>query len=142
MLPGSGRSTFITVLALVWIPQLRGASGSSEGLNVGLSYWLLFGLFQGISHGQAENQDRRIFNQGIQRSFRNSGLMGIVGGRAILISGILNIGVGIETALGPNTFGLRIDLSVGPSVAISFGQLSGLRFFGPGIGPTCGLSYW
>ncbi len=39
MLPGSGRSTFITVLAPVWIPQLRGASGSSEGLNVGLSYW-------------------------------------------------------------------------------------------------------
>lgn len=112
--------------AAQWCQQVEESIGVGEGLNVGLSYWLLFGLFQGISHGQVENQDRRMFNQGIQCSFRDSGLIGIVSGGAILITDILNIGVSIdETALGPNTFGLRIDLSVGPSVAISFGQLSG-----------------
>jgi hypothetical protein len=47
----------------------------SRGLSTGLNYWCLLGLYQGIAQEQIENQDRRIANQGIHRSLRNSVVM-------------------------------------------------------------------
>lgn len=40
------------------------------GLSAGLSYWLLLGLIQGISHERIEDQDRRVFNQGMRQDHR------------------------------------------------------------------------
>jgi len=65
-------------------------SGLIGGLSAGLSYWLLLGLFQGISHERVEDQDRQVFNQGIRRSFRNSGIMGILSGAVIGATGVLS----------------------------------------------------
>src|SRR5205823_2511663 len=67
--------------------------GLNYGLCAGLSYWLLLGLFQGISHERVEDQDRRVFNQGIRGSFRNSGIMGIISGAVIGAMGVLSIGL-------------------------------------------------
>jgi MFS family permease len=55
----------------------------SYGLSIGLSYWLWFGLFQGIAPERIEDQDRRIPNQGIQRSLYNSVIMSIISGAII-----------------------------------------------------------
>ncbi len=83
--------------------------GLNDALCAGLSYWLLLGLFQGISHERVDDQDRRVFNQGIRRSFRNSGIMGIISGAVIGAMGALSTG-----------------LSVGLSAAVSVGQSNGL----------------
>ncbi len=72
-----------------------GLSYVTNGLNIGLSYWLLLGLYQGMAKVGIEDRDRRRPNQGIHRSLRNSVIMGIIGGGIIGIigelSGVLNI---------------------------------------------------
>jgi hypothetical protein len=51
----------------------------------------LLGFFQGISHERVEDLDRQRLNEGIKRSFRNSGIMGIIGGGVIGGVGILSL---------------------------------------------------
>ena len=93
------------------------------GLSAGLSYWLLLGLFQGISHERVEDQDRRVFNQGIRRSFRNSGIMGVISGGIIGAMGILSA----VLTVAPSG-----DLTYTPGLALSKGLNYGLNY---------GLSY-
>lgn len=129
------------VLVLLWLsygirigyldsPTRRGLSagllyglgdGLISGLSVGLSYWLLIGLLQGISNERVEDRDRRVFNQGIRRSFRNSGIMGIIGGAVIGASGALSTGL----SAGLNGSGV-VELNYA-------GQISGL-YVNPGYG--------
>lgn len=98
------------------------SGGLSGGLSVGLSYWLLFGLFQSVSQEQVENQDRHVFNQGIQRSLRNSRVMGVIGGGVIGIITILSHGLGNGLSVGLYflRYGLmRYGLSGGPGYELS-----------------------
>ncbi len=74
----------------------------SAGLSFVLSYWFLLGLLQGIVHEQVEDQDRRVFNQGIHRSFRTSVILGILSGSIIGMIGILSIWLSYRLSQGPN----------------------------------------
>jgi NACHT domain len=101
-------------------------NGLLYGPSAGLSYWLLLGLFQGISHDRVEDRDRRVFNQGIRRSFRNSGIMGIIGGAMIWATGVLRAGL---------SAGLNGEASFNLS---NNGQISGL-IITPGKGLSVAL---
>jgi DNA polymerase III delta prime subunit len=109
--------------------------GLFYGLSAGLSYWLLLGLFQGISHERVENQDRRVFNQGIRRSLRNSGIMGVISGGVIGAMGILSAvlilvpsAVLYLTLRGGLTYALGLALSNGLNFALSNGLNYALRY--------------
>jgi hypothetical protein len=80
-------------------------AGLSEGLSLGLLYWLLLGLYQSIAQERIEDQDRRVPNQGIRQSLRNSMLLAFTGG--LMIGGI-----------GIVTFGLSNWLSIGWNAAL------------------------
>ncbi|SRR6266851_1671296 len=95
ILVGLGSGTFVVFYKPPYGWQSGGliyglGRGLIEGLSAGLSFWLLLGLFQGISHERVEDQDRRVFNQGIRRSFRNSRIMGIISGAVIGATGVLS----------------------------------------------------
>ena len=86
------------------------SSGLSLGLSSGLTYWILLGLFQGISSEQIEDRFRRVPNQGIRRSFRNSALMGIISGGVIWVIGML--------IFGEHLAELRAELRAEPRAAL------------------------
>jgi serine/threonine protein kinase len=73
--------------------------GLSYGLSAGLLYWLLLGLYQSIAQERIEDQDRRVPNQGIRQSLRNSLLLGFISGT--MIGGIAIV-----------TFALSYELNV------------------------------
>jgi serine/threonine protein kinase len=79
----------------------------SFGLGFGLLYWLLLGFYQSIVQERIEDQDRRVPNQGIRLSLRNSLLIG-------LICGIKIVGIGIVT------FGLSEGLRHGLRFWLSY----------------------
>ena len=99
--------------------------GLSYGLSVGLSYWLLLGLFQGISYERVEDQDRRIFNQGIQRSFRTSWIIGVISGAVIGAVGVLSNRLSIAGGVRLS-HGLPIGLFIDPGFGLSVGLQAGL----------------
>ena len=60
-----------------WLGKvLVGALGI--GLSLGLSYWLLIGLFQGVSSEIIDDQQRMTPNQGIHRSAYNGLMLGCI----------------------------------------------------------------
>ncbi len=63
--------------------------GLSYGLSAGLLYWLLLGLYQSIAQERIDDQDRRVPNQGIRQSLRNSLLLGLISGTMIGGTGIV-----------------------------------------------------
>ncbi len=65
-------------LGSMLIPWLK--DGLIAGLSVGLSYWLILGLFQGVSSTTIDDQHRSRPNQGIHLSRRNGLTLGLVGG--------------------------------------------------------------
>jgi hypothetical protein len=105
------------------------SAGLSYGLSVGLIYWLLSGLLQGIAQERIEDQDRRVPNEGIQRSLRNSIMTGIISGGIIGVISTLSL-----VAVSVLSYGLSFGLSRG----LSFGLSHGLSF-GLGNGPQVGL---
>jgi hypothetical protein len=113
------------------------SQGLGLGLSVGLSYWSVLGLFQGVAQERINNQDRRVANQGIHRSLRNSMIMGIIGGTIIGIIGILKywLLLGLNNVLSPGpkiklisglSSGPKIELISEPSAILSYGLLLGL----------------
>jgi hypothetical protein len=93
----------------------------------------LLGLFQGISQERIEDQDRRLANQGVHYSLRNSVLMAIVSGGIVGIIGIVsNVIVGI-------IYIVYYTLSFGLNYTLSFGQ-SYILSSGPSIGLVIGVS--
>jgi serine/threonine protein kinase len=54
--------------------------GLIAGLSIGFSYWLILGLFQGVSSTTIEDRHRSRPNQGIHQSGRNGLTLGLVGG--------------------------------------------------------------
>lgn len=75
------------------------ALGLGVALNIGLSYWLLLGLYQGITQEHLNDLDRRQFNQGIRRSLRNGALLSLLSagiiGVILVLSRVLSIGLEI-----------------------------------------------
>ena len=109
--------------------------GLSAGLGIGLNYWILLGLFQGISSEQIEEQLRRVPGQGIRASLRRSLLMGLISwGVLWLISTLVGYGVSTWLTWVPSNGlieGFHIWLANGgPNVllswALSFGWVLGL----------------
>jgi uncharacterized membrane protein len=76
--------------------------GFGLGLNSGLTYWFLLGLFQGVTQEQVEDQHRHMFNQGIRHSLRNGVIMSIISAGLIGITSTLSFGLiqGTEYELG------------------------------------------
>jgi serine/threonine protein kinase len=101
----------------------------SIGLSTGLSYWFLLGLSQGMAQERIEDQDRRITNQGIHRSLRNSVTMGIIGGIMIGSLGMLSYAL----IYGPNHWlsqqGLLTSISGGLLICMLFGGLAAFRHY-------------
>jgi hypothetical protein len=52
----------------------------TSGLGAGLSYWVLIGLFNGLSSNRLDEHDYVVPNQGIRRSLRNGFYIGIISG--------------------------------------------------------------
>jgi hypothetical protein len=119
------------LLGVGLINLLRNSLGVGLGFGLSLagSYWLLFGLFGGVSSTAFREQQRAIPNQGIRRSGRNGLLLGILGGS---IAGVIG-GAGILMS-----FGLALWLSFG----VNNGLIDGLnvwRSSGWQIGLAVGL---
>ncbi len=97
--------------------------GLSLGLSFGLCYWLFFGLFQGVSSSTLNDSSRITPNQGIQRSARNSIIIGLISGCVIwllcILYSILNISLYLSLTAG---------LSNGLSYGLRSGLVDGLRF--------------
>jgi NACHT domain len=90
---------------LSWVSDGELSKGLSDGLGIALGsglsaasgYWLLIGLFQGVSSTSFREHQRAIPNQGIRRSGRNGLVMGLlasiiaamIGGGAFLVSSVL-----------------------------------------------------
>jgi hypothetical protein len=120
-------SLLFTGITTIFLTLNNGLSlGIGGGLSFGLSYWCLLGLFQGIAQEQVEDQDRRIANQGIHRSLRNSVIMGIVSGTIIGSIGLLKYGLSLWLIRGLNDI-LRYGLSLGPIPVLSFVLNYGLK---------------
>jgi hypothetical protein len=100
-------------------------SGLSLGLSAGLSYWLLLGFVQGIASEQIENRDRRIPNQGIQRSLRNCLMLGGISTVLIWLSYWLNSVLGYGLTFGL-TYGLNAGLNYGVRIGWFVGCCGGL----------------
>ncbi len=137
--PGHLRITvLLTCIGVIFAWLGQGLSqGLSVGLSVGLSYWCLLGLFQGIAQEQIDDQDRRIANQGIQRSLHNSLIMGIIGGPIIGIIGILSYGLTLWLNVVLNnvlnnvlsyvlSYGQKTELISGLSSVVSYGLYLGI----------------
>ena len=122
--------------------------GLSFGLSVGLSvigsYWLLVGLFQGISYTSVQQQ-RIAPNEGIKRSAHNGVLLGLIGGLTIAFASGMSIFVTDVLHLWLNDqviywFGdglvyyIGSGLSCGSGCWPAFGVSDGL-----GRGPLIGL---
>ena len=71
-------------------------SASISALSIGLLYWLLSSVWQGITQERIEDQDRRVPNEGTRRSLRNSVIIslisaGIIGAIVFLLGQALSI---------------------------------------------------
>jgi DNA polymerase III delta prime subunit len=106
--------------------------GLGAGLGLGLGYWLLLGLYRGVSSEQIEDKFRRVPNQGIQRSFRNSVLLGIIGGGVIWVIGMMLCYVLV--------YGLHLGLQDWLNSGLSTGLSTGLSDVRDELGN--GLSTW
>ena len=99
-----------------------------------LLYWLLLGLFGGVSSERIEDRARRLPNQGVRRSLSNSVLLALISSVFISVIGVLNYELGIELSvwlsLGLNSVMnlqwsdvLSYWLNIGPMLAVCGGLL-------------------
>ncbi|HEY1351445.1 MAG TPA: hypothetical protein VGF67_17625 [Ktedonobacteraceae bacterium] len=115
ILPEHFRTTLIviTITFLIFIPGygLSIVLGTaSNGLNIlviapgiGLIYWVLSGLYQGMKQEQIEDQNRSQFNQGIWRSLRNGLLLSLISASIITTVGELGlVGIALSSEMDPS----------------------------------------
>jgi hypothetical protein len=80
-----------------------------DGLGIGLGYWALLGLYQGMKQEHLEDQDRQQFNQGIRRSLCNGLLISLIS--TIIISAIGMLGGALANILRDGlSNGLNLEL--------------------------------
>jgi len=71
------------------------SNGWGYGLSLGLLYWLLLSICQSIGQEGIEDKDRRVPNQGMRQSLRNSLLLGLISGTIIGGMGMLAYGLNL-----------------------------------------------
>jgi len=82
------------------------AFGIGYGLSLTLCYWLILGLFQGLSSESIDNQQRIKPNEGIRRSIRNMFIIAIIG-----------ICVGIPIYIASNTLYMSLKDGIRSTMA-------------------------
>ncbi len=120
-----GLTLIIGVSYTISIGTRSGVSyGLGIGVSYGLSYWCLFGLFQGIVPEQMDDEYRLVPNEGIRRSWRNSLILGFVGGSMIgtiaLLAFLLSTWPG-QASVGIESYVLAYKLSIVFIMALSAG---------------------
>lgn len=119
------------------------AFGVSYGLSIAFSYWLLLGLFQGLSSDRLDNRQRVLPNEGIQRSAWNVLLIGVISGWVAIpiyiVSNILNFG--LRNGIRNVVYTLLSHKGQPLPQAVLHSFLSGWTI-GLQHGLTIGLSYW
>jgi TIR domain/NACHT domain len=75
--------------------------GLISGPGIGLTYWLVLGLYQGMKQEHLEDQKRSQFNQGIRSSLRNGFLISLIGATIITSIGVLRVGLIPELSVAP-----------------------------------------
>lgn len=104
-------------------------TGLSYGLSAGLVYWVMLGLWNGVSRGTLTHQQRVVPNEGIRLSARNGLLMGLIAGGLCGLIGFLNatlyIGPRLEMSFGL-TFVPSAGLRDGVIIGMAGGLLAGL----------------
>src|SRR5207244_10651017 len=113
--------------------------GLSAGLIVGLGYWLLLGLFNGLSSNILDEHRRLVPNQGMRRSARNGVLIGIISVFLSWLFCILIYGLysGLSALLSN---GQPLEVQFEPSVLLSIGLRIGPRVGLVVVLPECGLA--
>jgi len=111
--------------------------GLEYGLIYGLGFWLLLGLFQGVSSETIGDQHRFIPNQGIRHSARNGLAFGLISFGIVGLLNWLNIGLEIGLNIGLGS-GLGNVLTLGLSTVLSTGLIPGL-IAGLSVGLLAGL---
>lgn len=96
------------------------SNGLNDGLLISSSYWIVAGLFQGISYERIEEQSRQIPGKGIHLSLRNCILMGSISSGVIWLTTTLSY---------PLSAGLTAWLGYG----VAYGLREGLRTLGLGL---------
>ena len=97
--------------------------GLIGGPSIGLSYWLLLGLFQGIASETIENHKRIVPNQGIRHSLSNGLILGLVSAAIIGLASFLI--PGLIWRLNGLRYGPSIGLVMIPSTGLLVGLLNG-----------------
>jgi hypothetical protein len=99
--------------------------GLSDGLSVGLIFGLIFGLVSGMKGSTIAT--KTIPNQGIYRTARNAGIMGLIIG---LIFGLMGLSVGLILGLSGGLFsGLINGLIFGLTAVIVGGSKACIQHF-------------
>jgi hypothetical protein len=120
LLFGLGRSTqYILELGPAYGLTIGLSLGLATGLHIGLIYWLLSGLLQGIEQKRIEDQDRRVPNEGIRRSLRNSLITGIASGGIFGIITLLHF-VSLNTLSIIVAYGLGFGRTYGPHYELGY----------------------
>jgi hypothetical protein len=94
-------------------------------LFIVLIYWLLLGLFQGVSSVTIEDQHRIVPNRGIRRSALNGLVLGLISAVIVGLLGALSLGLYFGLSYGLN-YGLRVGLGFGLSAGLLAGLIVGL----------------
>ncbi len=124
--PSNGRSaglSFVLSMGLIDVLSI----GLSVGLSIGSAYWLLLGLWNGLSRETLDDHLRTRPNQGILRSVHTALLVGGLTGIVCFMVSLLNQFIanfffnGLSMGL---IFGLSDGLSFGLSDGLSFGLMS------------------
>lgn len=135
----SGLSAGLSVVPIAGVSAALSAglifgliNGVSIGPSTGLGYWLLIGLFQGVSSETMSDQQRLAPNQGIRRSAFNGLVLGCISALCIGLSVglIFELSVWLSIVLVGLLYtpsvGLSIELNTGLSVGLSVGLSAGL----------------
>jgi serine/threonine protein kinase len=100
----------------------------NHGLSAGLSFWLVWGLLQGVSSETIGDQRRVVPNQGIRRSARNSLVFGLISTAIawpiFTLSGMLS-DVQNSVLFDPRDVGLSSALLIGLGAGVLAGLLNG-----------------
>jgi hypothetical protein len=108
--------------------DLSGQIGLESLLSIGVFYWILLGLFQGVEGLHIEDRARRLPNQGVRCSLYNSVLLALISSGIAVLSGMLHFGLLYGLLLPSNTSGGSGFSSV----------LSASLFFAQGFGRSVG----
>jgi DNA polymerase III delta prime subunit len=94
--------------------------------SVGLGYWLLVGLLQGVSSSTIDAQRRTIPNQGIRRSLRNGLWIALISCLVTTVIFTVEQQLSSWFLWGEDAYGPVIALTYGLSVGLTIGLLAGL----------------